>query len=183
MVCNICGDKPVFPLLKFAFFEIFPAHGLFFRGGSNMVAFRVKVDGTWQPKFQRRLAVSCNRPTALWASQPSFLSCSHLFLFCPPLLSLFPIFLLVFHLFHSFPFSLLFFLPFFHIFPKFFFTFSHFPLFPTFSGQSDGSLRNSLANFVPREAPPTSERDTLWEKIFAHFSALLGAFKKRVLNV
>ena len=28
---------------------------VFFRGGSNMVAFRAKVDGTWQAKFQRRL--------------------------------------------------------------------------------------------------------------------------------
>ena len=40
---------------------------LFFRGGSNMVAFLAKVDGTWQAKFQRRLRhrVTGLRPSGL----------------------------------------------------------------------------------------------------------------------
>ena len=39
----------------------------FFRGGSNMVAFRAKVDGTWEAKFQRRLRyrVAGLRPSGL----------------------------------------------------------------------------------------------------------------------
>ena len=43
-------DGSVMVCIFFDFSRIF----VFFRGGSNMVAFRAKVDGTWQAKFQRR---------------------------------------------------------------------------------------------------------------------------------
>ena len=143
---------------------------------TNMVAFRAKVDRTWQPKFQRRLRC---RATSLRPSGLPNLPFSLVLTFSSFVLHFtpcFPFFLLFFHLVTLFPSPFSF--SFFPHFPIFFFTFSHFQLFPTFPGQSDGSLCNSLANFVPREAPPTSERDTLWEKIFAHFSAFLGTFKK-----
>ena len=73
-----------------------------------MVAFRAKVDGTWQAKFQRRLRDRVAGPAALCASQPSFLSCS-------PLSSFVLHFSQFFHSFsnsssfHPFPSSLLFF--------------------------------------------------------------------------
>ena len=72
----------------------------FFRGGSNMVAFRAKVDGTWQAKFQRRLRyrVAGLRPSGLpnlpFSRFFSFFRSSHYF-------SLFPSFFFVFF-FHKF---------------------------------------------------------------------------------
>ena len=94
-------------------FAIFPAiFCLFFRGGSNMVAFRAKVDGTWQAKFQRRLRHRVtglrlsglpNLPFSLVLSFPPFSSNSLSFLFFSP----------IFLLFTLFPSSLLFFSPFF----------------------------------------------------------------------
>ena len=91
----------------------------FFRGGSNMVAFRAKVDGTWQAKIPTTFATSCNRPSALWASQPSLLSCSLLSTFFSP----------IFLLFTLFPSSLLFFSPFFHSFPAIFLQLLQFSIF------------------------------------------------------
>ena len=48
-------------------FAVFPHFLSFFRGGSNMVTFLAKVDGTWQAKFQRRLRhrVTGLRPSGL----------------------------------------------------------------------------------------------------------------------
>ena len=66
---SVCGAEPVCALLKFAiflfFFQVF--FFAFFRGGSNMVAFRTKVDGKWQAKFQRRLRYRATglRPSGL----------------------------------------------------------------------------------------------------------------------
>ena len=103
----------------------------FFRGGSNMVAFRAKVDGTWQANFQRRLRyrVAGLRPSA---SQPSLLSFSPLSTF---LLQFFPFshfFSFFFSSFH--PFSLL---------PSFFFSF-----FPQFT--SNFPSLPSISRFFPR---------------------------------
>ena len=143
-------------------FAIFPANFcLFFRGGSNMVAFRAKVDGTWQAKFQRRLRHRVtglrpsglpNLPFSLVLSFPPLSSNSLSFLFFSP----------IFLLFTPFPPPFPSLVPFFPtIFQHFSFVSSHFPLFPAFFGQADMSLCNFLAIFVPREAPQTSERDML----------------------
>ena len=135
-----------------------PYFSVFFRGGSNMVAFRAKVGRTWQPKFQRRLR---NRAASLPPSGLPNLPFSLVLPF-PPLssnslpFSLFfsPIFLLFTPL--PLPFPL-----FFPFFPTFSSTFPSlspiFCLFPDFFGQSDASLCNFLANFMPREAPHTSK--------------------------
>ena len=85
-------------------FSIFPAFFVFFRGGSNKVAFRAKVDGTWQAKFQRRLRY---RATGL---RPSGLPNLPFSLFLP-----FSSFVLFFSLFSPFfTFFLIFFL---HLLP------------------------------------------------------------------
>ena len=42
-------------MVVFFFCDVFRIFCFFFRGGSNVVAFRAKVNGTWQAKFQRRL--------------------------------------------------------------------------------------------------------------------------------
>ena len=98
----------------------------FFRGGSNMVAFRAKVDGTWQAKFQRRLRyrVAGLRPSGL-PNLPFSLSLPF-----PPSSSnslLFPNVFSNFSSFHPFsPPSILFFT----FFPKFT---SNFPSLPSIS--------------------------------------------------
>ena len=77
-----------------------------------MVAFRAKVDGDMAGKIPTTFAISCNRPTALWASQPSLLSCSlfSTFLFrfshfpiLSPIFTLFTLFALPFFFFSFFP--------------------------------------------------------------------------------
>ena len=78
---------------------------LFFRGGSNMVTFLAKVDGTWQAKFQRRLR---HRVTGLRPSGLPNLPFSLLLSF-PPFSSASPLFSLFFSnfsSFHPFPSSL-----------------------------------------------------------------------------
>ena len=76
---------------------------LFFRGGSNMVAFRAKVDGTWHAKFQRRLRHRVtglqpsglpNLPFSLVFSFPPLSSNSLSFLFFSPIFLLFTLSLL-----------------------------------------------------------------------------------------
>ena len=106
---------------------------LFFRGGSNMVAFRAKVDGTWQAKFQRRLRHRVtglrpsglpNLPFSLVSLPPPLSSNSLSFLFFSP----------IFLLFTPFPPPFPSLVPFFPtIFQHFSFISSHFPLFPVFS--------------------------------------------------
>ena len=153
--CTAEGYEPVFALLKFVFFLVFPAFFEFFRSGSNMVAFRAKVDGTWQAKFQRRLR---HRVTGLRPSGLPNLPFS-LVLSFPPFSSASPPFSLFFSnvfSFHPFPSSLLFFFTFFPKFSsKFFFTSSHFQLFPASFGQSDTSPCDPFVSNVPHEAPPT----------------------------
>ena len=113
MVCNICGDKPVFLLLKFAFF---PAFLFFSEAGSNMVAFRAKVDGTWQPKFQRRLRY---RATGLRPSGLPNLPFSLVVTFFSFVLHFSPCFpfFLFFSIFSPFSFLPSLFVLFFHMFP------------------------------------------------------------------
>ena len=106
--CTAEGYEPVFALLKFAFFWFFPHFLSFPEAGSNMVAFRAKVDGTWQAKFQRRLR---HRVTGLRPSGLPNLPFS-LVLSFPPFSSASPPFSLFFSnvfSFHPFPSSLLFF--------------------------------------------------------------------------
>ena len=116
MVCIFCDFSRIFLF--------------FFRGGSNMVAFRAKVDGTWQAKFQRRLRyrVAGLRPSGL-PNLPFSLSLP----FPPSSSNSFP-FPNVFSNFFLFsPFSLLpsFFFPFFfHSLPV---IFHHFLQFHAFS--------------------------------------------------
>ena len=110
----------------------FVPHFLFFfqRRGSNMVAFRAKVDGTWQAKFQRRLRyrVAGLRPSGL-PNLPFSLSLPF-----PPSSSNsfpFPNVFSNFSSFHPFPSSLPFFFPlFFHNLPV---IFHHFLQFHAFS--------------------------------------------------
>ena len=106
-------------------FAIFPAFFVFFRGGSNMVAFRAKVDGTWQAQFQRRLRyrVAGLRPSGL-PNLPFSLSLPF-----PPSSSnsfLFPNVFSNFSSFHPFPSSL----PFFFFISQFT---SNFPSLPSIS--------------------------------------------------
>ena len=171
--CNICGDEPVFALLKFAFFVFFHhfcccffswrfEHGRFScKGGREMTNIIPTV-----------FATSCSRPTALWASQPSLVSCSHLSSFvlhCSYFLIISPIS----PLFTLFP------LPFFSLFStvcqQLSFTFSHFPLFPVFFGQSDASPCDHLLT----EMTGSHKRTRLVVKEdFACFSAFLAHSKK-----
>ena len=107
-------------------FRFFPHVFGFFRGGSNMVAFRAKVDGTWQAKFPRRVtglrpSGLPNLPFSLVLSFPPFSSAS------PP----FSLFFSNVFSFLPFPSSLLFFSPFFHSFPVIFLHLLSLPAFPS----------------------------------------------------
>ena len=110
--CTAEGYEPVCALLKCAFFAIFPAFFVFFRGGSNMVAFRAKVDGTWQAKFPRRLRHRVtglrpsglpNLPFSLVLSFPPFSSASPPFSLFSPTFTLFSLSLFPSLFFHFFP--------------------------------------------------------------------------------
>ena len=85
---------------------------LFFRGGSNMVAFRTNVDGTWQAKFSRRLRHRVtglrpsglpNLPFSLVLSFPPSSSLHLPFLFFSQMFSLFSLFPHPFSFFIFFP--------------------------------------------------------------------------------
>ena len=106
--CALCSNVHFFD-----FSRIF----CFFRGGSNMVAFRAKVDGKWQANFQRRLRYRLtglrpsglpNLPFSLVLSPPPLSSTSL------PVSHSFP----NFSSFHPFPSSLIFFPFFFPHFPS-----------------------------------------------------------------
>ena len=141
----------IFPAIFVFFSEAVRTWSLFLQGGRDMAG-----------KIPTTFATSCNRPSALWASQPSLLSSSLLSTFLLRFTSLFYFFSPIFLLFTPFPPPFPSLVPFFPtIFQHFSFISSHFPLFPAFFGQADMSLCNFLANFVPREAPQTSERDML----------------------
>ena len=129
-------------------------------------------------KIPTTFATSCNRPSALWASQPSLLSCSLLSTFLLRFTSLFSFFL---QCFLSSPFSL---------FPSFFFTFfpqfsSNFPsppltsrFFQRFLVKATRLHVTPLSAMCSTRHLPHTGRDTLWKMIFAYFSAFLGTFKK-----
>ena len=73
--CTAEGNEPVFALLKFAFFLFFP-HFLSFPKRFEHGRFSCKGGRDMASKIPTMFAISCNRPSALWASQPSLLSCS-----------------------------------------------------------------------------------------------------------
>ena len=160
--CTAEGYEPVCALLKCAFLRFFPQFLSFFPRRFEHGRFSCKGGRDMAGKIPTTFATSCNRPSALWASQPSLLSCSLLSTFLLRFTSLFSVFSPIFLLFPPFPPPFPSLVPFFPtIFQHFSFISSHFPLFPAFFGQADMSLCNFLANFVPREAPRTSERDML----------------------
>ena len=168
-------------LWHFFFLRFFPHFLFFFRGGPNVVAFRAKVDGTWQAKFQRRLRyrVAGLRPSGL-PNLPFSLSLPF-----PPSSSNsfpFPYVFSNFSSFHIFPSSLPFF-PFFStVYQQFSITSFNFTLFPAFFGQSDASPCDPLsAMCTTRHGILKRTRHVLKED----FCIFLGIFwahsKKRVL--
>ena len=176
--CTAEGYEPVCALLKCAFFAIFPTFFVFFQRRIEHGRFSCKGGRDMAGKIPTTFATSCNRPSALWASQPSLLSCSLLSTFLLQF-SLFSLFFSNFSSFH--PFSL---------FPSLFFTFfpqfsSNFPsappifhFFQYFLAKATClSVTPSPTLCTTRHLPHTG-RDTLWRMIFAYFSAFLGTFKK-----
>ena len=153
----------------------------FFRGGSNMVAFRAKVDGKWQALSQRCLRY---RVAGLWPSGFPNLPFS-LFLSFPPFSSASLPFSHAFSNFPSFHFFSIFPSPFFPLFSTicqhFSFTFSHFPLFLPFFGQSDASPCNPLVSNVPHEAQNTETNAACCERGFCMFLGIIVHIQKRVL--
>ena len=151
----------MFALLKFAFFLYFSRFfGVFFRGGSNMVAFRAKVDGKWQANFQRRLRYRLtglrpsglpNLPFSLVLSPPPLSSTSL------PVSHSFP----NFSSFHLFPSSL----PFFPFFPQFTSNFSSLPsssrFFQRFLVKATRLHVTLCQQCAPRGTGYRSERDML----------------------
>ena len=167
----VCGDEPVFALLKFAFFLFCSAFFVFFRGGSNMVAFCAKLDGTWQALSQCRLryrvtVLRPNLPFSLFLPFPPFSFHSPFF----PFFSFF-------HSYHTFPSTLLFF----HLFSSFSKNPSP-PLifcgFQRFFGQSDASPCDPLARNVPREGPSHTQEAACCEGGFCLFLGIFRYIKK-----
>ena len=110
-------------------FAIFPAIFVFFPRRFEHGRFSCKGGRDMAGKIPTTLATSCNRPSALWASQPSLLSSSPLSTFVLQF-SLFSLFFSNFSSFHPFPSSLPFSCPLFsHNFPAFFFHLLSLPAF------------------------------------------------------
>ena len=160
------------------FSQFFPNFCVFFRGGSNMAAFRVKVDGKWQAKFQRRLRY---RVTGLRSSGLPDLPFS-LVLSFPPLSSTFlnfPIFSPIFSLFtlFSLPFSL-----FFLFYPQFSSIFPSPPLifsfFQRFLVKATRLSVTSWPTLCPARHLPQANAACCERGFFANFSAFLGTSKK-----
>ena len=156
------------------FFGIFPAFFVFFQRRFEHGRFSCKGGRDMAGKIPTTFATSCNRPSALWASQPSLLSCSLL----PPFSSASPPFSLFFsNVFSFLPFSL---------FPSLFFTFfpqfsSNFPsppltsrFFQRFFGQSDTSPCDPFVSNVPHEAPPTHRTRHVVKEDFCIFFGIFG---------
>ena len=149
---------------------------LFFLGdGSNMVAFRAQLDGTWQTKFQRslRYRVTGLRPSGF----PNLLFS----LFLPPFSSLSPFFPFFF-----FPLFSHFYLSFFlkKFFPLIFqhvsFTFSHLPLFPVFLAKATCLHVTPLSAMCPTRHRIMRRTRHVVKEDFDCFSAF-SAHSKRVL--
>ena len=162
------------------FLRFFPHFLFFFRGGSNMVAFRAKVDGTWQAKFQRRLRyrVAGLRPSGLpnlpfSLSLPFPPSSSNSFPF-PNVFSNFPLFTL-------FPPPFLFFFPFF--FPQFTSNFPSLPsisrFFPAFFGQSDASPCDPLSAMCTTRHGILKRTRHVLKEDFCIFFGIFGHIQKR----
>ena len=172
VVMTLDGLVMVAPSIRvFSFFFVF------FRGGSNTVAVRAKVDGKWQAKFQRHLRYRAtgfrpsglpNLPFSLFLSFPPLSSTSLSFsIFSPffPLFTLFPP-----------PFFFSFFLHFSNNFPSP----SHVPLFPAFSGQSDASPCDHCVSNVPHKAQDTETNATCCGRGFCIFLGIFRHIQKRV---
>ena len=169
-VVSICGDEAVFALLKCAFFLCCSRFFLFFLRRFEHGRFSCKGGRDMAGKIPTTFAISCNKPAALWASQPSLLSCS-------PLSSFVLHFSHFSHYFSNFlsflPFhtSLLFFSPFPTIFPALFLRLLPLSVFfQRFFGQSDASPCNSLVSNVHHEAQHTETNATCCERDFCLFS-------------
>ena len=131
--CTAEGYEPVCALLKCAFLRFFPQFLSFFPRRFEHGHFACKGGRDMAGKIPTTFGTSCNRPSALWASQPSLLSSSPLSSFVLRFTSLFSFFLLIFLLFTPFPPPFPSLVPFFPtIFQHFSFISSHFPLFPAF---------------------------------------------------
>ena len=118
--CTAEGYEPVCALLKCAFFRFFPQFLSFFPKRFEHGRFSCKGGRYMAGKIPTTFATSCNRPSALWASQPSLFSCPLISTFVLQF-SLFSLFFSNFSSFHSFPSSLPFSCPLFsHNFPAFF---------------------------------------------------------------
>ena len=145
-----------------------------------MVAFRAKVDGTWQAKFQRRLRY---RVTGL---RPSGFPNLPFSLFLPFLpfssasLSFFPIFAPFFPSFHTFHSSLFFFFFFrnFRTFPSPSLILCDFPRFLVKATRLHVSPLPAMCPTRHRIMRPTRH---VVKEDFCLFLCILGTFKKRVL--
>ena len=180
--CTAEGYEPVCALLKCAFFAIFPTFFVFFQRRIEHGRFSCKGGRDMAGKIPTTFATSCNRPSALWASQPSLLSSSLLSTFLLRFTSLFSFFLQFFFFSPFFPLPFSFFHLFSTVFQQFSFSSSNFPFFPVFFGQGDVSLCNTLANFVHHEAPPTHRTWHAVEDDFCIFFGIFGHIQKnRVL--
>ena len=91
--CTAEGYEPVCALLKCAFFRFFPQFLSFFPRRFEHGHFSCKGGRDMAAKIPTTFATSCNRPSALWASQPSLLSSSPLSSFVLRFTSLFSFFL------------------------------------------------------------------------------------------
>ena len=84
------------------FFEFFPHFFVFSEAGFEHGRFSCNGGRDMAGKIPTTFAISCNRPSALWASQPSLLSCSLLSTFLLRFSSLFLFFSPIFSLFRQF---------------------------------------------------------------------------------
>ena len=157
---------------QMCFFHVFPAFFVFFqrrcKGGREMAG-----------KIPTTFAISCNRPSALWVSQPSLLSCSLLSTFLLRFPSLFSFFLQIFLFspFSFFPSLFLFF------FPQFSSNFPSPPptsrFFRRFLAKATRLHVTPLLAMCPTRHLHTQGRGALCKRIFACFSAFLGHIQKK----
>ena len=131
-------------------------------------------------KIPTTFAISCGRPTALWASQSSLPSYSPLSS-CVLHFSHFPILSPIFHLFTLFPLPFSFSL-FFHNFRAIFLHLLPLSAFPVFFGQSDASPCDPLVSNVLHEAQDNETNATCCERGFCLFLCIFRHMRKKGPN-
>ena len=175
--CTAKGYEPVCALLKCAFVSIFLAFLCFFPRRFEHGRFSRKGGRDMAAKIPTTFAASCNRPSALWASQLSLLSCSLLSTFVLHF-SPFSLFFFNFSSFHLslFPSFLLF--PF---FPQVSSIFPSLPLifcfFPCFSAKATRLSVTSLPTLCPARHL-TQANAACCESAFLHISRHFWAYPK-----